>query len=67
MNKRGLAKTIAEEGLTPTRLAEVINQIADAAPTGASSDSGSSPLALDGAEKSAKVLSQALKRKKLNL
>lgn len=67
LNKRGLAKTIAEEGLTPTRLAEVINQIADAAPTGASSDSGSSPLALDGAEKSAKVLSQALKRKKLNL
>ena len=61
LSERGLAMVVSEEGITPQRLAEVIDQAVVNNPANPKSVSSTAPLALDGARQSAKVLAGMLK------
>ena len=65
LSERGLAMSIAEQGLTPERLACIIDQaVANDQVAGSDQAADKRPsLALDGAEQSAKILCRALERR----
>lgn len=65
--ERGLAMVIAEKGITPQRMAEVIDQAVINGLADKVSISNTPPLALDGAQQSAKLLAGMVEHRKTNM